>query len=150
MNKKVILIIFIIFIVIFLLLYFKMYKINIININEFKKVLGNIDNLKINIIYSDVSNGNKKTICNITDKEDIKYMYNVIIRKKGKKINKKESIIGGSYYFHINNIENNNTVDFNINQNQLNVGNELYEVDENLTLLMKEIYEKYKNDKELI
>ena len=52
-----------------------MYKINIININEFKKVLGNIDNLKINIIYSDVSNGNKKTICNITDKEDIKYMY---------------------------------------------------------------------------
>ena len=150
MNKKVILIIFIIFIVIFLLLYFKMYKINIININEFKKVLGNIDNLKINIIYSDVSNGNEKTICNITDKEDIKYMYNVIIRQKGKKINKKESIIGGSYYFHINNIENNNTVDFNINQNQLNVGNELYEVDENLTLLMKEIYEKYKNDKELI
>ena len=150
MKKKVILIIFIILIVISLLLDCKIHKINIININEFKKVLENIDSLEINIIYSDVNNGNMKTICNITDKEDVEYLYNVIIRQKGKKINKKESIIGGSYYFNINNIENNNTIDFNINQNQLNIGNELYVVDENLTLLMKDIYEKYKNGEELI
>ena len=68
----------------------------------------------------------------------------------GKRISKKETIMGGAYSFEFINIKNNNSINLNINQNHLRIGTKLYKVKENLTLLVNEIYEKYKNSDELI
>lgn len=150
MKNKIVIIGVIIFILIFMIIYFNFFSVNIKNISELKKVLGSVNDIKINIIYSNGRNGNEKTICEITDKDDIEYLYDVFSRQHGKRISKKETIMGGTYFFEIINTKNNNSIKININQNHLRIGPKLYKVDENLTLLVNEIYEKYKNNDELM
>ena len=149
-NILIIITILIIFILMFVLIYFNFFNVKIKNTTEFKKVIENVNDIKINIIYSNGHNGNEKTICEITDENDIEYLYDIISRQRGKRISKKETIMGGAYFFEIINIKNNNSIKLNINQNHLSVGTKLYEVNENLTVLVNDIYKKYKNNDELI
>lgn len=126
------------------------YKFNMKNISEFKNSFEDVNDVEINIIYHNIYNGNDETIVKVTDKNDVQYLYNTIHQQKGKLINKKECLIGGTYHFEFINIKNNKTVSVNINQNQLNIGNHLYEVEENLTLLIDNVYKKYRINENLI
>ena len=135
MNKRILIIFIVIIILVFLsiFIYFSFFSVNLKNISEFEKVLGNVNDIQINIIYSNKNNGNEKTICEITDKDDIGYLYDVFSRQCGKRISKKKTIMGGAYSFEIINTKNNNSIKLNINQNHLRIGTKIYEVDENLT-----------------
>lgn len=152
MKKKIIILVVLVILVILIstIIYFSFFNISIKSINKIEDIFKDPDKLKTNIIYHNIYNENEKNFIEVTEKEDINYLYNIILRQKGRRINKDKNLLGGGVYFEFININNKKSAIIRINQNMLSIDGKLYRINENLTPLINSIYTKYKTNGSMV